>query len=341
MQKFESIDGVKRKVLTKIMLDAKSFNERHKKSAKITTVIALALVVIISIFFQILSLLWGFCKIITGSRKRRLALLLVVVLLIIGIAAKNGMLPKKTVDTMQPTEQAEETSEPFSPVVSEGEPKSSVVSEAVTESEEVVQENIIDFGALKDWDTSGIDLPAALADYPEAVGWIYFEDGHISYPIVQGEDNVKYLSIGPDGQTAWEGAIFLDCRSASDFSDPNSIVYGHNMKDDTMFGSLRDYREDPKYYNNHQFFQVLTPGNKARYQIFAYMDVPDNYVLYDYIGANSIEFVKDAEPVRIKSYMDSEIIVNETKKVVTLSTCTAKDERQFVVLGVLVDSYID
>ncbi len=186
-------------------------------------------------------------------------------------------------------------------------------------------------------DISEIDIEAFMKEYPETVGWLYFEDGHISYPIMQDGDNNKYRKLDYTGEEARTGAIFLDYRSAADFSDSNSIIYGHYMKDRTMFGTLRDYREDPKYYNDHQYFQVITPDKIYRYQIFAYMDVPKSYVLYDYIGDASYEFVSDAEPVRIKSYMDSEIVVNKTKKVVTLSTCTDKDKLYFVVLGVMVE----
>ncbi len=174
-------------------------------------------------------------------------------------------------------------------------------------------------------------------EYPEAIGWVYFEDGSISYPIMQSDDNEKYLTIGYDGNPADTGAIFLDCRSAADFSDPNSIVYGHNMKNQTMFGSLRNYRNDPTYYDSHQYFYIITKDSFQKYEVFAYMDVPTDYILYNYVGEKSLDFVRDAEPVRLKSYMDSELPVNEDKKVVTLSTCTSKDTLRFVVLGVSVD----
>lgn len=189
----------------------------------------------------------------------------------------------------------------------------------------------------KSWDTADIELDKLMEAYPEMVGWVYFEDGHISYPIMQSEDNEKYSRLDYTGEEAPTGAIFLDYRSASDFADANSIVYGHNMKDGTMFGSLREYRKDPAYYNDHMYFQIITPKKAYRYLIFEYMDVPETYVLYDYVSDAALEFVKDAEPVRIKSYMDSEIPVNKDSKVVTLSTCTKKDDLQFVVLGVLVE----
>lgn len=188
---------------------------------------------------------------------------------------------------------------------------------------------------------SETNLIAFMEDHPDVVGWIYFEDGHISYPIVHSEDNEEYRTIDYDRNASRYGAIFLDYRSSGDFTDANSIVYGHNMKDGSMFGSLRAYRQDPTYYNDHQYFQIITPDKTYRYLIFEYMDVPEDYVLYDYVAEAALSFVADAEPVRIKSYMDSDIVVNKDSKVVTLSTCTRKDDLQFVVLGVLVDETAD
>ncbi len=191
------------------------------------------------------------------------------------------------------------------------------------------------------WDFSEIDLISFMKDHPDVVGWVYFEDGHISYPIVHSEDNEEYRILDYDKEESRYGAIFLDYRSSGNFTDANSIVYGHNMKDGSMFGTLRAYRQDPSYYDDHQYFQIITPDKTYRYQIFEYMDVPENYVLYDYVADAALSFVADAEPVRIKSYMDSDIVVNKDSKVVTLSTCTRKDDLQFVVLGVLVDEVAD
>ena len=200
-------------------------------------------------------------------------------------------------------------------------------------SEEIITEEKPDF--------SDTDLIAFMKDHPDVVGWIYFEDGHISYPIVHSEDNEEYRILDYDKEESRYGAIFLDYRSSGDFTDANSIVYGHNMKDGSMFGTLRAYRQDPTYYNDHQYFQIITPDKTYRYLIFEYMDVPENYVLYDYVAEAALSFVADAEPIRIKSYMDSDIVVNKDSKVVTLSTCTRKDDLQFVVLGVLVDEVAD
>ncbi len=179
------------------------------------------------------------------------------------------------------------------------------------------------------------------AKYPEAVAWLYFEDGSVSYPIMQSDDNTKYLTMGYNGEEAWEGAIFLDYRSASDFSDSNSIVYGHNMKDGTMFGSFKNYKFDsdfPKYYEGHKYFRIITPDETYRYQIFAFMDISKDNDIFEFIGDKSSELLKNIDGIRKRSYINSDDMdINESSNIVTLSTCTKKDQSSFVMCGVRVE----
>ena len=396
----EIIDKSRDKVLTGFMLRVKSFNEKHKKIAKVTTVLALIVVTLLSILFRIAGAICSVFSPKAGKGKRNVGILLALLLLLIVILVvvfghrNTAVTEEKTLEVAKTQDVGEKTkaedvietevtqtddvietevaetevtdTEVTETEVTDTEVTDTEVSETEKKGTEIIETEVSKDGEAadsekksddvqseagkedassntsvkspaKEWDTSDEQLDEYMEKYPETVGWIYFEDGHISYPLMQAADNKKYKKLGYTGDEAWTGAIFLDYRSSSDFSDYNSIVYGHNMKDKTMFGSLRDYRENPRYYDNHQYFQVITKDKKYRYQIFCYMDVPVSYVIYDYVGDAAYEFVKDAEPVRIKSYMDSYIVVNETKKVVTLSTCTDKDDLQFVVLGVMVD----
>lgn len=349
------IDRCKGDLITKLMLGVRGFNQKHRRCAGVTTFFALFLIVIISALFGIAGGIWSFVGLLI-SDKRKIGVVFAA-LLILGTAMMQKVSPTaRAVDTMtlpeytQAAEVQEEAAmkEASVEVASVEMSVEAPVEETAVEqtTQEVSNEEIsakepaqpeVVRKATKEWNTLDVDFSSFAKDYPETVGWVFFEDGHISYPIMQGEDNWKYRHAGYDGEESNTGAIFLDYRSSSDFSDSNSIIYGHNMKDRSMFGSLRDYREDPRYYDTHQYFQVITPDKAYRYLIFAYMDVSESYVIYDYVGDGAKVFVEDAEPVRRKSYMDSEIPVNESKKVVTLSTCTDKDELQFVVLGVMVD----
>ncbi len=351
------------------MLAVKGFNEKHRGTAKAVTVLALVLIALISALFTCAIFVCSLFDKTTSTGKRIVGIAMAAVLLCVAIFASQritGLEKPVTVDSGEKISQISNASKE-----KEIEAVSIGTEDTDVNTSDNVEISTVDAGAEKQidsgseeqneaateatapatapsetepaptpsasWNTADIDLKQLMEAYPEMIGWVYFEDGHISYPIMQTSDNEKYRSLDYMGDEAPTGAIFLDYRSAADFTDANSIIYGHNMKDGTMFGSLREYRKDPAYYNDHMYFQIITPEKAYRYLIFEYMDVAENYVLYDYVSDAALEFVKDAEPVRIKSYMDSEIPVKEDSKVVTLSTCTRKDDLQFVVLGVLVE----
>jgi len=79
---------------------------------------------------------------------------------------------------------------------------------------------------------------------PDCIGWIRFENIDISYPIMQGEDNEYYLKHTFEGQAVTAASIFMDANNHADFSDQNTFIYGHNMKDKTMFGKLNNYKDE-------------------------------------------------------------------------------------------------
>ena len=95
---------------------------------------------------------------------------------------------------------------------------------------------------------------------PEIRGWIRIDGTQISYPIVQGEDNYKYVNKDAVGNDSLSGSIFMDYRNAADFSDPNIILYGHHMAKDTMFGELDEYTER-SFFESHKTGR-LYDGNK-------------------------------------------------------------------------------
>ena len=100
--------------------------------------------------------------------------------------------------------------------------------------------------------------------------WIRFEEpAVINYPIVQGEDNEKYLTTTFEGVENGAGCLYIDADNNGDFSDKNTFIYGHYIKNGHMFGSLGKYK-DEEYYNKHSFFDIYTPdGKMGRYLIFA------------------------------------------------------------------------
>ncbi|MBR1857176.1 MAG: sortase [Oribacterium sp.] len=358
------IGKVKTKLIKDIMQGARRFNEKHRFLSGIVMAGALVLIFLISVVFGFADAVWSLIKtLLFKDPKRSVGVILgVFFLILIAVIAthspvffklKPGAKEAPAVDlaaneaedgTKAIEEQAfGDTASGQALESAYTDTKESDVKGDVSESSETLGEDgKPDLPAegrepVADWDTSRVDVQWYVDRYPETVAWLYFEDGSISYPVMKDGDNEKYRSIGSTGEEAWTGAIFLDYRSSSDLTDPNSIIYGHNMKDRTMFGTLRDYRDVSTFFDDHRYFQVITPDKACRYQVFIYMDVPNSFEIYDYVGEKGLEFVSDAEPVMRKSYRDSEITLSETDRVVTLSTCTDKDRLRFVVLGVLVD----
>ncbi|MBQ6588831.1 MAG: sortase [Butyrivibrio sp.] len=181
------------------------------------------------------------------------------------------------------------------------------------------------------------DLAKFMAEYPDTVAWLSFEDDRLSYPIMQAGDNSKYAIKDYEGNDSETGSLFLDYRATSDFSDANSIIYGHNMRNRTMFGALRTYKEDLGFLENHKYFQIITPEGTRRYMLFAFMDVPKNSYIYDVCGANPENMREFLDTIEYKTYIDTGIEPTVDDKIITLSTCTKSDTLFFVMFAVEVE----
>lgn len=143
-----------------------------------------------------------------------------------------------------------------------------------------------------------------------------------------------------DKKSATAGSIFLEGKNAPDFSDNHSIVYGHNMRNLSMFGKLKYYREKDDYYESHQYFQIHTEDKIYRYQVFSYKEIDPNSDVYQVPFNDATSFRSFIDLYLIAgSLRDTGVEVPEDKKVVTLSTCAVTDASRFVVHGVLVDTY--
>ena len=174
----------------------------------------------------------------------------------------------------------------------------------------------------------------------DVVGWIYVDAlPDISYPIVKGKDNQTYLHQTYEKNYNFAGTIFVDYENSGDFSDCNTLVYGHNMKNGSMFGHLMKFREDDKLYKQDKYFWILTPERNYRYEIISAYTTGVNSDTYTLFKGPGEEFEKYLET--IKGY--SEIQTDDTDltikdKIVTLSTCTGNESTRFVVQGKRVDA---
>ncbi len=164
----------------------------------------------------------------------------------------------------------------------------------------------------------------------DTVGWIVFDNMDLSYPIMQGTDNDYYLTHTFSGETNSAGSIFMETENASDFEDYHTIIYGHNMRNLSMFGKLKKYKTEEDFYEEHQYFTIYTQDEVYRYQIFAYYDIPETDIIYTIGFLPDAEFKDFIDTMKRRSYYDTGVEVTEEDKIITLSTCSNEGNR-FVI----------
>ena len=195
-----------------------------------------------------------------------------------------------------------------------------------TEEKSAAAHFVVDFDQLKQINS-------------DTVAWIRFDEPSvISYPVVQGKDNKKYLTATFQANDNKLGAIFEDFEGSPDFTDRNTFIYGHNLKiGGEMFSQLKNY-EDQEFYKQYPYFYLYTPDGKVRtYQIFSagvVKDVADNYRK---TYTSDEDFASYIQLCKKSSLYDTGVSVESDDKIVSLSTCTnVKEDERFLVQGVLI-----
>lgn len=167
----------------------------------------------------------------------------------------------------------------------------------------------------------------------EIVGWINIKDTNIDYPVVQGEDNKFYLDHNVKKEKSKAGSIFMDYRNNGDDRDKNTILYGHHMKDGTMFKDLMGYK-DPNFLKDHLIISFSTLYKKNLWEIFSVYvtDIEFDYIKTDF--HTDEEYHKFLEEITEKSLFNTNIQPTIEDKIITLSTCSYEfDNGRFVVHG--------
>lgn len=203
-----------------------------------------------------------------------------------------------------------------------------------------VEETMEETGDNESWwyQDVDIDLAGLKKENPDIVGWIRFDNIDVlSYPVLYSGDDETYLRTDIYGSSTTAGCIFMEGACNPDFEDCHTILYGHNMRDLSMFGSLKKYKTE-NFYEDNQYFTIYTTDMAYRYQIFSYRDVAETDGVY------TVGFAPDeafgafvAEMIR-HSYEDTGVAVTQEDKVMTLSTCSTEGMR-FVVHAVRVDEH--
>ncbi len=176
-----------------------------------------------------------------------------------------------------------------------------------------------------------VDFRILKSENQDIVGWIYSEDTPINYPVVQEKDNEYYIDRLINGEINSAGSIFMDYRNSQKIEDKNTILYGHNMKNDTMFGTIQEYKKQ-EYYNKHKNMYYFTPERNFIIKLFAGYTISAKSEIYDLCTID--ETTK--EELMNKSDFKSDVEVTMNDKIITLSTCAYEyDDARYIVMGVL------
>lgn len=179
-----------------------------------------------------------------------------------------------------------------------------------------------------------VDFAELLAENPDVVAWVYCPDTQINFPVAQSSDNKYYLYRLLDRTWNRAGTIFLDFRNSSDFSDMHSIVYGHNMKSQAMFGFMNQYRE-PDFYEAHPVWYLLTPERNFKVVLVAGYVTRGDGQLY-WLDQTASEFDALLAVNRESSTFATDVEIADTDRFVTFSTCSYEfNDARYVLTGIL------
>ena len=176
-------------------------------------------------------------------------------------------------------------------------------------------------------------LKAVNSDY---CGWLDIPGTSISYPVVQSEDNVEYLTRSFEGKKRSSGSIFVDAHIRDIKKTRNLVIHGHNMKSGSMFAMLPSYK-NISYYNKHPFIYLYTPDETMVYQVISAYTLKhdaNEEVAYQGVFADNEDFKNFVSGLLNRSVIDTNVDGIDEEQILTLSTCVNHSTSRFIVHAV-------
>lgn len=180
-----------------------------------------------------------------------------------------------------------------------------------------------------------IDFASAQAMNPDVYAWIWIPGTNVDYPILQSETEPDeyYLNHTIEKKEGLPGTIYTEKYNSKEFTDPVTIVYGHDMKNGSMFANLHLY-EDQAFFDANPYVYIYTPNQALKYRVFATVTFDDRYILGNYSFADPADFQKYLDEIRssINGHVNMDVNVTQETGILTLSTCiaTSPNERWLV-----------
>ena len=188
-----------------------------------------------------------------------------------------------------------------------------------------------------------VDFAALTAEFPEAVAWIRIPDTAIDFVVMQSGENTEedfYLDHNEEGEKSRSGAIYMQKYNMANFSDPNTILYGHNMSGGKMFGGIHKFKK-ADYFNEHEYLYIYMPGHVLTYRIYSLFDFDDRHLLwaYDFTTAEGRQkFIdKTLKPKTYNRLVRQGVTPTPDDRFITLSTCQNTGDGRLLLVAVLVE----
>ena len=185
--------------------------------------------------------------------------------------------------------------------------------------------------------TVTIDYNALKEINPDFAAVLYVPALDLLYPAAYSSDNTEYLTTTFDGTANPCGSLFVDCHASRDFSDLHTLIYGHNMKNGTMFGSLKKFLQDPTLVEQNPYFYLYTEDKVLRCRIYAYLTLPADDAIYSSEVKSKEDYDALVEKLRSVSYYapkEGEVDFSSRPDLITLSTCYGTGHKDnFVTCG--------
>ncbi len=254
-----------------------------------------------------------------SKRTRSIVVLsIILAVLLCGVAAGVGYMIWQQSELDRVARQMKATPEP-------------VMETPTEDTQNELAANPIDFSNLK-------------LENPDIYAWIYIPNTNVNLPVLQSVNNdFLYLDHNQDKEYAIEGAIYTQQANSTDFTDPVTVLYGHNLVNGTMFSTLH-YFENEEFFNANETMYIYTPGHILTYRIISAYLYDDRHILNSYDFSNPtvlqdyFNFVSHPDSLLVNARSNISLSLND--KIIQLSTCmsdTNHTASRYIVTGVLTD----
>lgn len=262
---------------------------------------------------------------------------LILIALLAAVALFSGLMILKT---SLDYKKAEDEYANLTQYTKPSEPVQETEQEEPVEEAEPVEELARNYNR-SDFPDIEVDFEGLKQVNPDCVGWVYVGAVDISYPVVQCADNDFYLHQTFEGKKNASGCIFMDYEVNSDLTSWNTFVYGHNMKNGSMFGKLKYFIWNEGTYDKDHYIYFFTPDAIYRYEIFSYYLDEVKSKMY-YTCDDFAQYQTYLEEATKKSVIECEAKASDKNNIITLVTCSGagSNKQRFFVHGTFVDRYI-